>query len=379
MAPDVCGFGRAMRCKLRLVLLLGGIALAACREPAVPLKIGFVGGLTGRNAGLAVAGRDGVLLAVEEFNRAGGVHGRPVEVITRDDRQDAAIARQVLGELQDEGAVAVIGPMTSAMGIVMQPIADQLRLVLISPTVATDSLTDRDDWFFRLTQPLTVNAGNLAEYVNRSGLHKIGVCLDVANASFSENWLVAFAKAYSAGGGRIITMERFKSGAEGGFLVMAERLLAAGPDAVIFIAGAMDTAMMAQQVRKLGSRVPLFATEWGFTGDVVDFGGSSVEGLRAFVTYNPDSQTPRHLAFKSSFEQRFGYRPSFAAVLAYESAGFLLAVLGRDTRLEALKDTLQEVDAFAGLQGEIRFNRFGDAQRPVFLATIRNGRFTVAE
>ena len=360
-------------------LLLGLLGLSACRDALEPLKIGFVGSLTGRYAGLAVAGRDGVLLAVEEVNRAGGVNGRTVEVIIRDNRHDPATAQQNFRELKDAGVVAVIGPMTSKMGVVLQPLADQLELVLISPTVSTDSLSDRDDWFFRLNPPLTSNATKLAEYLKRSGLNKISVCCDQANASYSLNWLAALTKAYTGLGGRIVAEELYQSGAEVGFLKMAERLLAGGPEAVVFITGAMDTALLAQQVRKLGSQVPLFATEWAFTSDVIDFGGQRVEGLRAFVTYNGDSQSPRHLAFKASFEQRFGYRPSSAAVLAYESVGYLSTALRHNQRPEALQQTLQEIDRFTGLLGEIRFNRQGDPQRQTFLTTIRDGRFTVLD
>ena len=66
-------------------------------------------------------------------------------------------------------------------------------------------------------------------------------------------------------------------------------------------------------------------------------------------------------------------------MLAYESAGYLATALRHNPRPEALKQTLQEVDRFAGLQGEIRFNRYGDPQRQTFLAIIRDGRFAVLD
>ena len=72
---------------LLLALLLG----SGCQEQP-PLKVGYVGGLTGRVAGLGVAGRDGALMAVEEINRDGGIKGRRLELLSRDDQQNVDVA-----------------------------------------------------------------------------------------------------------------------------------------------------------------------------------------------------------------------------------------------------------------------------------------------
>jgi branched-chain amino acid transport system substrate-binding protein len=352
--------------------------LVACRKAEPPLKVGFVGGLTGRAAGLGVAGHDGALLAVEECNRAGGVQGRRVELVARDDQQDEKIAVAVIQELLATDVVAIIGPMTSSMASVMQPVVNQAQAVMISPTVTANRFNNQDDHFLRVTTPLQVNAGKLADHALRLRLPRIAVVVDTSNAAYTEDWLASFAKRLTAGGGRIVNVERFRSDAAEGFLKLADRLLESNPDAVLLLCGAMDTALIAQQVRKLGSRVPLFASEWAFTSEVISFGGKAVEEMIAFVTYDPASQTPRHLAFVANFEKRFGYRPSFAAVLGYEAASYLLAGLERYPQREGLKTRILEGGSFRGLQGEVRINRFGDAERETFLAVIRKGRFTTS-
>jgi branched-chain amino acid transport system substrate-binding protein len=365
---------------LRLLCLgLQAVLLPACREEPAPVKIGYVGGLTGRVAGLGVAGRDGVLLAVEACNQAGGIEGRRVEVVTRDDRQDAEAGRAAVNELIAAEVAAIVGPMTSAMAEAMQPVANRAGVALISPTVTANRFSGQDDYFFRMTMPLGVNAGKLAEHVLRQGLGTVAVGVDTANAAYTEDWLTSFRGPFEAGGGRIVHVERFRSGAEGGFLPLAERLLKQKPAAVLLLSGAMDTALIAQQVRKLGSRVPLFASEWANTSDVISFGGKAVEEMCSFVTYNPASDAERHRRFLADFERRFGYRPSFAAVLAYEAAEYLLAGLKRNPRREGLKHTLLEIGGFTGLQGEVRIDRFGDAERKTYLAVIRQGRFATID
>lgn len=360
-------------------LLLAALVIPACKQAEPPLLIGYVGGLTGRVAGLGVAGRDAVLLAVEERNAAGGINGRRIELISRDDQQDEETARKAARSLIDTGVVAIVGPMTSAMATAMLPFTNPAQVALISPTVTTNQFSQLDDHFFRVTMPLKVNADKLAQYAVSRGLKTFAVCIDTANAAYTEDWFVSFRSPLEAAGGRIIHVERYKSGAETGVFPLAERIVKSRPDAVLLLCGAMDSALMAQQVRKLGSPFPLFGTEWSFTSDIVNFGGGAIEEMRAFVTYNPVSQASRHQQFLVSFEKRFGYRPSFAAVLSYEAASYLFAGLERNPRREGLKEALLAVGSFPGLQGEVRINRFGDPDRETYLAVIRQGRFATID
>ena len=82
-----------------ILLLVMGVS--GC-ENTQPIKVGFVGGLTGRHSDLGITGRDGVIFAVEEINRAGGLNGRSVVLVIRDDKQDPEVARQVDKELIEE-------------------------------------------------------------------------------------------------------------------------------------------------------------------------------------------------------------------------------------------------------------------------------------
>ena len=125
-----------------LVLLLA--TLAACSPPE-PLRIGFIGGLSGRVADLGEAGRNGAQIAVEEFNRAGGINGLAVELIVRDDGQSPEKAIAAMNDLVDMRVAAIVGPMTSAMADVVLPIAQRSGIVLVSPTVTARKFFGLDD------------------------------------------------------------------------------------------------------------------------------------------------------------------------------------------------------------------------------------------
>lgn len=366
---------------LTSVILFGGLCLllAACGEER-PLKIGFVGGLTGRVADLGVAGRDGVTLAVEERNRAGGVAGRQVELIARDDRQDAASAQRVVKELIDEQVVAIIGHMTSAMSVATLPLVNEAKIVMLSPTTKANQFTGLDDYFLRVTEALDREAEKLALHVLKAKPGaRISVVYDQSNLAYSEAWLTSFRQALEAGGGQIVQVEAFTSQPEVHFLPIAARLLTPAPDGVLLICNAIDSALIAQQVRKSGSAVDLYATAWAFTTDLISFGGRAVHGMVSYNSFNAGSQAPRYLAFREQFEQRFGYAPSFATVLAYDAAAYLLAGLEKHPKRQGLKDTLLGLGPFQGLQSVFVIDHHGDVARTLFLTTVGENGFLVVE
>ena len=123
--------------------------LTACSKPE-PIKIGFVAGLTGRVADLGTSSLNGAVLAVEQCNAAGGVAGRPVELIVRDDGQNSGAARQAVKELIDAKVEAIVGHVTSSMSMASITQANEAKLVMISPTVTTAELSGKDDYFFRV-------------------------------------------------------------------------------------------------------------------------------------------------------------------------------------------------------------------------------------
>jgi len=355
------------------------LSLTACGEET-SLKIGFVGGGTGRIADLGVAGPDGVLFAVEERNRAGGIAGRMIELVVRDDRQDEDQAKRAVEDLLSEEVIAIVGPMTSSMAVVIKPIIDAGQTVTISPTAKTDQLSAQDDFFLRVTTPLSSNARKLAAHaVNDLHLQKFAVIYDLSNRAFSETWLNYFKTTLQEQKGTVVAEEAFNSDPSVPFMPIAERIMASEPDGVLFISNAIDTALLAQQLNKLGSRTPLFSSEWAFTTDLISFGGRAVDGMSSYHSFNSNSEEPRYREFKEGFIQRFGYMPAFASVLAYDAASFLFAGLEKNPERQGLKKTLLDLGPFQGLQSQFKVDKFGDVERRLFQTVVDDGQFKVVD
>ena len=362
-----------------LILSMVIIAVSGCEKGKKPIKVGFVGCLTGRLSDLGTAGRNGVILAVEEINRKGGIDGRPVELITRDDRQEPEVALRVDRELIDQGVVAIIGHMTSTMTMAALPLLNREKVVLISPTTSTDELRGIDDYFIRVIPPNGAEIDHLTDYAYRvMGVKRIAAVYDLSNRGYTERYVRGFRKRFEALGGRISDLISFTSGKDVSFISLANELEKSGPDGILVVAGALDTAMICQRIRAAGLDVPIISCGWAMTADLLHDGGPAVEGVVFSQLFDRQSRNRIYTEFRRRFAERFGEPPSFAAAHGYEAVMVLFKALSRNPDPHKLKETILEQHRFQGVQGEFSVDAYGDPQRKRFLVTVQNGRFRVA-
>jgi branched-chain amino acid transport system substrate-binding protein len=362
---------------LSVLVAIVTVAAAACAKPA-PIQIGFVTGLTGRHYDLGLSSRNGVELAVKELNAAGGVRGRPIELVIRDDGQDPEQARRAVTELVRSGVVAIIGHATSAMAEATLPIVNRERVLMVSPTVSSSQFKGQDDWFVMMHPSTADSARVLSEHLAARGkVRTVSAIYDVSNLAFTKSWHDAFKARFEASGGAVRSIP-FTSG-QGSTGELAAAALAGGADAVLLLANALDTAALAQQVRLRSPTAPILGAEWGFTSDVIVNGGRAVEGAIFVQKLNLTDESPRYRAFSEAYVARYGREVDFAAAFSYESVQLLAAALARDTTREGVRGAILGMGSFEGLQGTVKIDRFGDAERRHYVMTLRGGKVVPAE
>lgn len=355
------------------------LALAACSRPE-PIRLGFVGGLSGRHYDLGVSGRNGAQLAVADLNAAGGVNGRPIELLPRDDGQDPEQARRAVAGLADQGAAAVIGHMTSSMAVASLPVAEARGVLMVSPTASAASLRGHDDAFITLFPSNAEMARALAEHVvARTRVRRVAVLVDQSNLAFSGTWGEAFGAELARRGGTVTRTVAFTSGAGRPLGEVAAEALSDGPDGLLVVANALDSAALAQQARKRDAGVRLLGTDWGFTRDVVTHGGTAVEGALFTQEIDVEDRSPRFAQVAQAYQARFGRPIDFAAATAYEAVLVVAEGYRRDPSGRALKRAVLAAGRFEGLQGPFTIDAFGDAQRQPRVMTIRDGRMVAPE
>ena len=359
---------------LRLIAALLTISLAGC-TPQGPIHIGFIGGLSDRNADNGQSGQSGVILAVEQFNRAGGLDGRMVELVSRDDAQDKTTAARSANELVAAKVEAVIGPFTSSMAEVIVPITGKAGIFQISPTITSMDFYGKDDNLFRINRTTRDNAQDYARVMVARGQRQIAVAYDLRNKNFTESWLKEFQSAISALGAAVVAQEPYQSGPETAFDQVVANMLKAKPDSLFFISGAVDVARLAQQARRQAPALPIGASEWAATEQLVELGGSVVAGLLIVQNYNHEDQSARFKEFSESYFKRFQRNPGYSSVSAYDAANVVLTALKKRKKGETMKTAALKSGPYEGLQQQIAFDKNGDTTRQVFFTEIQNGRY----
>lgn len=361
------------RMSLSLVVVL--VLLSACGEKE-PIRIGFIGGLSGRFADLGTPGRNGALLAVELRNQQGGIGGRKIELLVRDDQQDSEVAKKDVDYLLAHHVKAIIGPMTSSIAVAVVPRMNEARVLMMGATVTTVSLAGRDDYFYRVVGTTATYASHAARYhYERLGLRRAALALDVANRDYSESWVNEYAKAFESLGGKVVAKVSFDSRADKNYLGIAGTLRDAKPGIVALACSSVDGALIAQNLRKLDKTIRLAGSGWTATERLIELGGQAVEGMLLEQYFDRFDESPRYMAFHRAFVDRFGQEPGFAGTTAYDAAVAVLAALEKDPSARDLRRTLAEMKRFQGVQGEIVFDEFGDASRDTYLNEVSHGQF----
>lgn len=341
-----------------------------------PIKIGYVGGLTGRFSDIGISGQNGVMLAIEESNETGGIKGRRIELLAEDDHGDAALALKADQELVSKGVAVIIGHMTSAASVAAMPFInspDAKNTLMISPTTRTSKLTGIEDNFFSVIPPMKAATDAQAEYVRTIGIKKMIILYDLANRDFSEDWAANFTATYQMLGGEIIAIRQFQSGTNFSYLQIIEEITKLRPDGILLIAGGVDGAMFCQQIQKVGLKAKVFSSSWAMTYDFLQNGGPAVEGVIFSNPVNPENNYPKYEAFSQKYQQRFGKKPDFAAAYGYEAANVAIEGLKFDS--QHLKKNLLAKKDFTGLWGPFTLDSFGDAQRGNYILSVQDGSF----
>ncbi len=369
-----------MKIVCKILILFVYILLIAC-SPKEPVRIGFLGGISGRSADLGVAGRNGAMLAIEQKNAAGGIKGQPVELVVKDDEQNPETARRAVAELISRNIELVIGPMTSSVAAAVMPQINSSKTILLSPTVTTTELTGKDDRFLRVIADTSSYASKSANFQYMNQKHRtVAALYDQGNRSYTESWLNDFRREFEKLGGRILLVRSFNSGTDTVFHDTAKELLAVKPDAVLILANAVDAALVCQQIRKLSRQQAIVTSEWASTERFIELAGAAAEGVHVAQFVDRNNQSPRYLAFIKAYKERFGgQEPGFAGMAGYDTALVAMEALEQRASAQSLKETIIARKTFEGSQQQITIDRFGDANRKNYITEVRNGHFVTLE
>lgn len=352
------------------------LALAACGDKD-PVIIGFAGQLEGPYSDLGVQGRNGAMLAVEHANSDGGLDGRPFRLLAKHDGNSPENARQAIKDLHAAGAAIVVGHMTSSQSMASLPVAEELGLLLVSPTTSSPLFSNKKDPFFRVIPENTAWSRALARHCyTRDGVRSVVQITDMRNAAFAKLNNAAFSEAFTSLGGTISGRLAIPPDSTPSWDDLSDRVGRLAPEAIQVALASRDLAALVRRLRLKAPDIRIYSSMWGYTDELIEAGGGAVENIIFSVAYSGDNTSPNFVRFKSQYRNRFGRPPNFAAALGYEAASVAIHALrqgGNDPARQARAIT--DLHDFPGVIGNLDFDAFGDVKRPAFIVTVKDRAF----
>jgi len=365
--------GKPVYCFIIICLIT---LLTGCSENE-PIKVGFAGPLSGTLSDYGLSCRRGVVLAVEELNKAGGIKGQKINLIIKDDKNHPAEAVKVDLELADEGAVVIIGHFTSTACMAALPEMNKKGMLLISPGASTSKLSGKDDFFLRTIEADEEQAAGLARYAYESfGARKAALIYDTANRAYSETYIKSVERFFKELGGRTVVEIKFDS-KEGLGQDKINLLLKSNSDVAFLVTGALDAATFVQELAIQNKKLPLVSSPWAMRKEFLENAGIAAEGTIFAGTLNINNDAPRLIEFKKNFINRYGEEADMAAARGYNAAMALKVGLENASSLtsESIKKAILKHEIIPTLNGDFSLDMYGDIHTPFRIFEVLNGHF----
>jgi branched-chain amino acid transport system substrate-binding protein len=363
---------------LRFMVLMGFIAFFVGCEREKPVTIGFIGGLTGRTADLGSHSRNGMILAIEEWNERGGINGKPIEMLIRDDKQDPARARAVFAELIEADIDAAVGPSTSSIAVEVAPLANEAGILLIGTTVTTNQLQDKDDTFFRTVATTRNSTTHLIEILkSRIDIKQFAIVQDLSNKAYTESWKSDFINGMALDGIEPNFDAQFTSGDNLRLLEISQQLALVETDIIVLVTNATDAALLVKQIRSFNTDVDVVTAEWAGTSQFLQLAGRDAEGIVVPRYIDESSDDPLFIDLTKRYNERFQQGMGYPGLLAYNATNALLEAISNKEDDESIKEYLINKREFQAVLATFELNQFGDEVRNAFhfVTQVEDGKF----
>lgn len=338
--------------------------------------VGHYASMTGSEATFGKSTDDGIKLAIEEINAAGGVKGKKFRLITYDDQgkgQEAATA--VTRLITRDKVVAVLGEVASSRSIAGGQVAQQNGVPMITPSSTNASVTEIGDMISRVCFIDPFQGFVCAKFVRENLKMSTAATLYDRTQAYSAGLNDDFKKAFVELGGTIVTEQAY-AGGDADFSAQLTNIRDKNPD-VIFIPGYYTEAgNIAMQVRKLGLKSVLIGGDGWDSAKLAEIGGKAIEGAYYSNHYSDEEQRPAVQEFVKKYKEKYGAVPDGLAALGYDAMRLLADAIGRakSTSGKDLAEAINSTKDFAGVTGVITIDAERNARKPAVILEMKGGR-----
>jgi branched-chain amino acid transport system substrate-binding protein len=346
------------------------------------VKIGFLGALTGDVAMFGKPTLEGMKMAAEEINAAGGVLGKKIEIVEADDRGDKQEGASVTQKfISRDGVSAIVGDPTTGITKVAAPIAQKAGVVLLSAGATGPGVVETGDFIFRDTLLDSIAIPACIDFFAKDMKYKKVAIVTSDNNDYSvglsQTFRDAAAKVKDI---KIVADEKVKDG-DKDFSGQITNIKAKKPDVILFSGYYTEGALIMKEARKQGLKCAMFGGDGLFSPKFIELGGPAVEGSMSALGFSTEQAAPETAKFIEAFKTKHnGELPGLFDAQGYDAVMLLADSMKRANSLDpkVFKDALAKTKGFAGVSGTISMQANREPiKSPLSLLVVKDGKFVL--
>jgi branched-chain amino acid transport system substrate-binding protein len=343
------------------------------------IRIGEFGSMTGTEATFGLSTHNGIQLAIDEVNAAGGVNGKQLKLITADNGGKSEDTVTVVTRLIAQDKVHVLlGEVASSRSLAAAPIAQRSQVPMISPSSTNPKVTEVGNYIFRVCFTDPFQGKVIARFANTELNAKTAAILIDQKSDYSVGLADVFRKEFTAAGGQIVSEQAYVGG-DIDFKGQLTNIRAKNPDVIMVPGYYTEVGLMAKQARDLGIKAPFLGGDGWDSPKLYEIGGKALEGSFFSNHYSVDDPDPAIQAFIERYKKAYkGEVPDGLAAMGYDAALVLVDALKRAASLSGddIRKAISETKDFRGVTGVISIDDNRNAAKPaVMLKVAENGAF----
>jgi branched-chain amino acid transport system substrate-binding protein len=337
------------------------------------IRVGVYGDLSGQTSSFGQSTKNGVQMAADEINKAGGINGRQIQLLIEDDQGQPAQAATVATKLVNQDkVVALLGEVASSRSLAAAPICQVNKVPMITPSSTNPAVTATGDYIFRVCFIDSFQGAVMAKFAANTLKAKTAAVLGDVNSDYSKGMSQYFEEQFNKLGGKIIMRQSYTQ-TDPDFKGQLTSIRAANPD-VIFVPGYYgQVGVIAKQAKELGINAPLLGGDGWDAPQLWELGGEALRGNYMANHYSIDDPSPAIQKFVADYKARYNNTaPDAIAALAYDAMKILADAIKRAGTTEnvKLRDAIAQTTNFPGVTGTISLNAERDAVKPAVVLKL---------
>lgn len=358
------------------------------------IKIGVAVTLTGTQSGPGKDSERGALIAQEEINAAGGVHGKQVELIVYDDKGKPDEALKVITRLiEQDGVHVVFGPLSSNSTMAVGEYVNDAEIPAVGPAVGVVWLAQGWDYYFRATSNSYWLTEGCFQMMKEDGM--TSVAFFNINEEYGNNSVLDMQALVDGDGGiEVLAAETYKDG-DTDFTAQCAKIVAADPDCVFMVAWSNDCGQLLKQLRQAGYDKPVYSDNSFTAAPVREIGGDAANNSYLTAAYllpdsiedidsNPAFSGERINHYLHAYVDKYGELPvSDNTYRSYDAIHVIARAISDARSLTGpdIRDALHAVSDYEGVVGVMNYAAFdnGECIDSVNWYKIENGQILPRE